>query len=98
MKTATITKTGADRVLTLTLKKDLPVGHYAYDFDLNQTEDVYMDNTTYGECGGGGFNAQSLYRAWARNAGQSGKDYSVTFQTGVRFLRARGYKFTVSLS
>ena len=87
-------KVGNDVQLVINLKRDLPNGFYAYDMDITRTSNTSkgVDVLLYGECGGSGYNASTLYRFWSANVNQSGKDFSVTRDSGSekRFHRLTG--------
>ena len=87
-------KVGNDVQLVINLKRDLPVGFYAYDMDITRTGNTSngVDVLLYGECGGACYNASTLYRFWSANANQSGEDFSITrgSGSGKRFHRFTG--------
>ena len=89
-------KVGNNVQLVINLKRDLPNGFYAYDMDITRTSNTSkgVDVLLYGECGGAGYNASTLYRFWSANVNQSGKDFSIARDSGSgkRFHRLTGSK------
>ena len=87
-------KVGNNVQLVINLKHDLPNGFYAYDMDITRTGNTSkgVDVLLYGECGGSGYDASTLYRFWSANVNQNGKDFSVTSDSGSgkRFHRFTG--------
>ena len=55
-------KVGNDTQLTIHFKKDLEHGVYSYEFDISSDHTSGFDIYMYGECGGTGFHAQTMYR------------------------------------
>ena len=99
----TYRKVGNDKQLILSLNNELPNGFYMYDFDIRRSGDtggceIYL----YGKAGLSGTNSKTLYRFWAKNKNNSGKEFSIGVSSGQgkRFLREKEtmFKFTVSLS
>ena len=87
-------KVGNDTQLTIHFKKDLEHGIYSYEFDVSSDHTSGFDIYMYGECGGSGFRAHTLYRYWASDYLQ-GKDFNPVKQnnvTGGYFLRGSGKK------
>ena len=84
---------GNDTQLSIHFKKDLTHCIYSYEIDLSsdhaQGFNVYM----YGECGGSGFSANTVYRYWSFDF-FSGKDYNPIKRSTHRgyFLRGSGKK------
>ena len=78
----------------LTIKKDLTHGIYSYEFDISSDHTSGFDIYMYGECGGSGFRAHTLYRYWASDY-LSGKDFNPVKQNNVHggyFQRGSGKK------
>ena len=68
-------KVGNDTQLTIHFKKDLTHGICSYKFDISSDHTSGFDIYMYGECGGSGFRAHTLYRYWASDY-LSGKDFN----------------------
>ena len=87
-------KVGTDTELVLNFKKDLEHGIYSYELDISSDYTDSFDIYMYGESGGSGFNASTLYRYWASDY-LTGKDFNPVKQNnthGGYFLRAAGKK------
>ena len=69
---------------TVNFKNDLSHGVYSYDFVISSEHNggfyVYM----YGNCDDDGYYAKTLYRFWASNVNQNGKEFSRTVQANTR--------------
>ena len=76
-------KVGNDTQLTIHFKKDLEHGIYSYEFDVSSDHTSGFDIYMYGECGGSGFRAHTLYRYWASDYLQ-GKDFNPVKQNNVQ--------------
>ena len=88
-------KVGNDTQLTIHFKKDLTHGIYSYEFDITSDHTSGFDIYTYGECGGTGFHAQTMYRYWLSSEFNSGKDFNPRTQNNVQggyFQRGSGKK------
>ena len=75
-------KVGNDTQLRIHFKKDLEHGIYSYEFDVSSDHEQGFDIYMYGECGGSGFRAHTLYRYWASDYLQ-GKDFNPVKQNNV---------------
>ena len=87
-------KVGNDTQLTIRFKKDLEHGIYSYEFEVSFDHTSGFDIYMYGECGGSGFHAQTVYRHWASDYLQ-GKDFNPVKQSNVQggyFHRGSGKK------
>ena len=87
-------KVGNDTQLTIHFKKDLTHGIYSYELDISSDHTSGFDIYMYGECGGSGFRAHTLYRYWASDYLQ-GKDFNPVKQNNVHggyFQRGSGKK------
>ena len=87
-------KVGNDKQLTIHFKKDLTHGIYSYEFDISSDHTSGFDIYMYGECGGSGFRAHTLYRYWASDY-LSGKDFNPVKQNNINggyFQRGSGKK------
>ena len=87
-------KVGNDTQLTIHFKKDLTHGIYSYELDISSDHTSGFDIYMYGEYGGSGFRAHTLYRYWASDYLQ-GKDFNPVKQNNVHggyFLRGSGKK------
>ena len=87
-------KVGNDTQLTIHFKKDLEHGIYSYEFEVSSDHTSGFDVYVYGECGGSGFYAQTVYRYWASDYLQ-GKDFNPVKQSNVQggyFHRGSGKK------
>ena len=51
-------------ILDIFFNNDLPKGIYKYVFDLHFSRSYNIKVFLYGECGGVGYNASSLYKKW----------------------------------
>ena len=91
-----LSNVGNETHLTINFKKDLAHGIYSYEFDISSDHTSGFDIYMYGECGGTGYNVNSLYRFWS-SADLSGKDFSQgkRVQCGY-FLRRSGKKVQFS--
>ena len=76
-------KVGNDTQLTIRFKKDLEHGIYSYEFEVSFDHTSGFDIYMYGECGGSGFHAQTVYRYWASDYLQ-GKDFNPVKQSNVQ--------------
>ena len=88
-------KVGNDTQLTIHFKKDLEHGIYSYEFDISSDHTSGFDIYMYGECGGSGFHAQTMYRYWSSSEFNSGKDFNPRTQSNVKggyFQRGSGKK------
>ena len=88
-------KVGNDTQLTIHFKKDLEHGIYLYEFDISSDHTSGFDIYMYGECGGSGFHAQTMYRYWSSSEFNSGKDFNPRTQSNVKggyFQRGSGKK------
>ena len=101
VNTATMTKVLHDTKFEVTVKKDLPHGLYAYDSEITSNFTNGFNIYMYGECGGAGFYAKTMYRYWAANYA-GGDDFNPVKQgasgNGVHggyFLRAVGRKVQI---
>ena len=69
---------------TVNFKNDLTHGVYSYDFVISSEHTggfyVYM----YGDCDDNGYYAKTLYRFWASNVNNNGKEFSRTVQSYTR--------------
>ena len=76
-------------------KNILSNGIYSYEFnpalDAAKGFDVYM----YGECGGSGFKASTLYRFWSWDRSGNNDKTKQTNMVGGRFQRAHGKKISI---
>ena len=89
-----IRKASNDTQLMIHFKKDLEHGIYSYEFDISSDHTSVFDIYMYGECGGSGFSATTLYRYWASDY-LSGNDFNPVKQNNVHggyFLRGSGKK------
>ena len=87
-------KVSNDTQLTIHFKKDLTHGIYSYEFDISSDHTSGFDIYMYGECGGSGFCAHTLYRYWASDY-LSGNDFNPVKQNntnGGYFHRGSGKK------
>ena len=75
-------KVGNDTQLTINFKKDLTHGIYSYESDSSSDHTKGFDIYMYGECGGSGFRAHTLYRYWASDY-LSGNDFNPVKQDNV---------------
>ena len=94
VKNVVLRKVGNDTQLTIHFKKDLTHGIYSYEFDISSDHTSGFDIYLYGECGGSGFRAHTLYRYWASDY-LSGKDFNPVKQNNVNggyFQRGSGKK------
>ena len=82
VQNVTLSKVGNDIKLEVDLKKDLPHGVYSYDFDIVSDFASGFNIYMYGDCGGAGFDAKTLYRYWARNY-SSGQQFNPVKQNNV---------------
>ena len=88
-------KVGNDTQLTIHFKKDLEHGIYSYEFDVSSDHNSGFDIYMYGECGGSGFHASTLYRYWSLTEFNSGKDFNPVKESNVHggfFQRGSGKK------
>ena len=88
-------KVGNDTQLTIHFKKDLEHGVYSYEFDISSDHTSGFDIYMYGECGGTGFHAQTMYRYWSSADFNNGKDFNPRTQSNVQggyFQRGSGRK------
>ena len=69
-------KVGHDTQLTMHFKKDLEHRIYSYEFDISSDHTSGFDIYMYGECGGSGFHAQTMYRYWSSSEYNNGKDFN----------------------
>ena len=58
-------KDGNDTQLTIHFKNDLTHGVYSYEFEVSSDHTSGFDVYMYGECGGSGFHAETMYRYWS---------------------------------
>ena len=87
-------KVGNDTQLSINFKKDLTHGIYSYELDISSDHTKGFDIYMYGECGGSGFRAHTLYRYWASDY-LSGNDFNPVKQDNVHggyFQRGSGKK------
>ena len=77
-------KVGNDTQLTIHFKKDLEHGIYSYEFDISSDHTSGFDIYMYGECGGTGFFAQTMYRYWSSSEFNSGEDFNPRTQNKVQ--------------
>ena len=90
-----LTKVGNDTQITIHFKKDLEHGIYSYEFEVSSDHTSGFDVYMYGECGGSGFHAQTMYRYWSSTEYNTGKDFNPRTQSktqGGYFLRGSGKK------
>ena len=88
-------KVGNDTQLTIHFKRDLEHGIYSCEFDISSDHTSGFDIYMYGECGGTGFHAQTMYRYWSSSEFNSGKDFNSRTQNNVQggyFQRGSGKK------
>ena len=88
-------KVGNDTQITIHFKKDLEHGIYSYEFEVSSDHTSGFDVYMYGECGGSGFHAQTMYRYWSSTEYNTGKDFNPRTQSNVHggyFLRGSGKK------
>ena len=88
-----IRKVGTDTQLSISFKKDLSHGIYSYQFDISSDHTQGFNVYMYGEYGGAGFSANTLYRYWSSDY-LSGKDFTPIKRSthGGYFLRGSGKK------
>ena len=60
----TLTADASSVELNISFNDDLPKGIYKYVFDLHFSRSYNIKTFLYGECGGVGYNASSLYEKW----------------------------------
>ena len=88
-------KVGNDTRIDVIFKKNLDHGIYSYEFDVSSDRTGGFDIYMYGECGGTGFNAETLYRYWSSTEFNTGKDFNPVKQAktqGGFFHRGSGKK------
>ena len=88
-------KVGNDTQLTVHFKKDLENGVYSYEFEVSSDHTSGFDVYLYGECGGSGFHAETMYRYWSSTEYNTGKDFNSRKQVKSRggyFHRGSGKK------
>ena len=88
-------KVGNDTQITIHFKKDLDHGVYSYEFEVSSDYTSGFDVYMYGECGGSGFHAQTMYRYWSSTECNTGKDFNLRTQSktqGGYFHRGSGKK------
>ena len=79
-------KVGNDTQLTVHFKNDLEHGVYSYEFEVSSDHTSGFDVYMYGECGGSGFHAETMYRYWSSTEYNTGKDFNPRKQ-----VKSRGY-------
>ena len=84
MKNTIYRKVNNNTEFTVNFTGRLTSGVYSYDFVISSENNggfyVYM----YGDCNDDGYYAKTLYRFWASNVNQSGKEFSRTVQAYTR--------------
>ena len=88
-------KVGNDTQLTIHFKNDLTHGVYSYEFEVSSDHTSGFDVYMYGECGGSGFHAETMYRYWSSTEYDTGKDFNPRKQVKSRggyFHRGSGKK------
>ena len=88
-------KVGNDTQITTHFKKDLEHGIYSYEFEVSSNHTSGFDIYMYGECGGFGSHAQTMYRYWSSSEYNTGKDFNPRTQSNVHggyFHRGSGKK------
>ena len=88
-------KVGNDTQLTVHFKNDLTHGVYSYEFEVSSDHTSGFDVYMYGECGGSGFHAETMYRYWFSTDYNTGKDFNPRKQVKSRggyFHRGSGKK------
>ena len=79
-----ISKSSNNTQFTVTFKNDLGHGTYSYDFVISSEHTGGFYVYLYGDCGENGYEATTLYRFWASNVNNNGKEFSRTAQAYTR--------------